>query len=244
MKKTKTPKANSKITDSTFLDKNGKITKVSDIVSENDCWFVERENRWAMAHRAVKKIADVAGISKTYDVKESENVTPSFRNELEHIVRVTIHCLAKKHKKGCVHNELEKSITMTGESNRVNTPVLGRGYLRKMAEKRAYDLAVLEHLNLHTTTFSEEESEAMLGRRVDDVQSISIMSTDLELMREDINSILLCNTSQELSDLTQSIEKNKADKKYNPIQIAFLEKIYNNKLSDFKVDTPTESTLF
>lgn len=240
MAKPKAPTVDQKITDATFLDKDGKLTKLTNVISQNDCWFVERENRHALAHRAIKKIADVAGISKSYDVEESPNVIPSYRNELEHIVRVTIKCLAKKNKKGCVHNSLEKTITVTGEANRINTPVLGRGYLRKMAEKRAYDLAVLEHLNLHTTTFSEEESETMLGRKVEDVQSVSIMSTDLEFLREDINAILLAKDVKELNNLIVEILKKRDMKRYSPVQFSFIDKMLENRKREF--ETPGEST--
>lgn len=244
MAKVKAPTVDKKITDATFLNKDGKNIKLSDVISQNDCWFVERENRHALAHRAIKKIADVAGISKSYDVQESPTVIPSYRNELEHIVRVTIKCLAKKHKKGCVHNELEKTMTVTGEANRINTPVLGRGYLRKMAEKRAYDLAVLEHLNLHTTTFSEEESETMLGRKIDDVQSVSIMSTDLEFLREDINAILLSKDTKELNDVIVEVLKKRDMKRYSPVQFSFLDKMIENKKNEFTRPGETKESLF
>jgi len=216
------------ITDVEFLDVNGVSVKLRDVVTEKDCWYVDKEKRWVLTHRAIQKVADTAGISKTYDVVESENVMPSYKNELEHIVRVTIHCLAKQKGTGCVHDKLERHITVTGEANRLNTPIRGRGYLRKMAEKRAFDIAVLEHLGIYDTTFSEDESETMTGQ-ASMSNAIQLSNVDIELLKTEINSIISVETVPELKKLVAGIKKNKS--KYTPDQIVFIEHLEKDRIS-------------
>jgi hypothetical protein len=218
-----------KETTSTFLNSDGKNTKVTDIVSETDCWYVKKEKRFALTHRAILKIAAAAGISKTYDVEESPNIQPSHKNEMEHIVRVTIKCNAKKkgQRDGCVHDKYENTLTVTGEANKVNAPVLGRGYLRKMAEKRAYDIAVLEHLGLYETTFSEEESDKLAGKK--NKTDIEISNVEIEALSEEINLLVLCDTSTKLASTEKLILKNATEKKYSEQQVLFLKSIIDDR---------------
>ena len=144
--------------ETTFLDKTGKVIKLVDVIDKKtDCWLAQDKKVWILTHAAVEKIAQIAGISLNFDVSESPNISPTYQNELEHIVRITIHCHAGK-TPGCMHSN-ENTFTVTGESNRISVPHRGRGYLRKMAEKRGFDIAVLKHLGLHTMIFSEEEAE-------------------------------------------------------------------------------------
>lgn len=210
-----------------FLDKDGNATKISDLITKEDCWFLKKSNAWILTHRAIKTIATAAGISKNFEVVESTNISPTYQNELEHIVRVTIHCNAKKQNIGCVHSD-ERDLTVTGESNRVNTPHRGRGYLRKMAEKRAFDIAVLEHLNLYSSVFSEEEAkeyEAKEGREPDLLPG----TKEFEEIATEINAIL---NSPEQSDLKKVAKKLKAGikiNKYNEKQIKYLKDLYKQE---------------
>lgn len=217
----------STLTESTFVNRTGQLMKIADAVTEKECWYVEKEKRWVLAHKAIQKIAALAGISSNYAVDESPLIQPNYKNELEHIVRVTIKCLAKpkKGRKGCIHNEDENFLTVTGEANKLNTPVRGRGYLRKMAEKRAYDIAVLEHLGLYDTTFSEEESETMLGKSPASYQSVEISNVDLEQLTEEINMLVACDTKAKLADATAIVNAKKKEKKYSEEQSRFLDQL-------------------
>ena len=220
-----TKEKNSTITDATFLSRSGSVINVKDVVTEKECWYVEKEHRYVLAHRAIQKIAALAGISKNYEVTESPLIQPSYKNELEHIVRVTIHCTAKVkgQKKGCCHDPIEHELTVTGEANKTNTPVRGRGYLRKMAEKRAFDIAVLEHIGLYDTTFSEEESETMIGNSPGAFQNAQISNVELEALKEEINALVASDTADKLEVAKKSIdEKNKA-KKFNDNQFKYLQ---------------------
>lgn len=226
-------KTSSKLTEATFLDKLGHKIKVADVVTQDECWYVEKEKRWVLSHRAIQKIAAIAGISNNYDVEESPTIQPTYKNELEHIVRVTIKCLTKRRGRGtsgCIHNALENTLTVTGEANKLNTPVRGRGYLRKMAEKRAYDVAVLEHLGLYDTTFSEEESAAITDKSFQSVGTIDISNVELEALNEEINMLVDCDSHDKFNKAIATIEAKKQTRAYNDTQLAFLENLKNDRL--------------
>lgn len=220
---------NSTITEAAFLTKNGSTVKVKDTVTQDECWYLEKERKYVLSHRAVQKIAAAAGISKSYDVEESA-IIPDYKNGMEHIVRVTIKCNAKHatDSECCIHGE-EKTLTVTGEANRQNTSVRGVGYLRKMAEKRAYDIAVLEHLGLYTTIFSEEESEGFRHEPVEYKQSVSILNTDIEHVRAEINELLKAKTDDELSAAWKIVETKQASQEITKNQKDFLMNVYDKQ---------------
>ena len=219
--------------DSSFLNKVGDSVKVADFVSEEDCWFLKRgTNKWVLTHSAIKTIANAAGISKNYDVEESPNISPDYKNELEHIVRVTIRCKAKikSTSTSCVHSD-EDTLTVTGEANRVNTPHRGRGYLRKMAEKRAFDIAVLEHLELYTAIFSEEESEDFERDTSKRKKEATLLpgSKEFQFIATEVNSILNSTTKKELAKAAALIKKGIKTEKYSVVQVIFLRELYGKE---------------
>ena len=226
-------KTNTTITDAVFLDSSGKKVQVKDVVSEKECWYVEKEKRWALSHRAIQKLANEAGISKNYEVFESETIQPNYKNELEHIVRVKIKCLAKKKKKGCVHDHFENFLIVTGEANRLNTPKMGRGYLRKMAEKRAYDIAVLQHIGIYDTTFSEEESETMTKGEKTDGQSVELSNVDLEAVKDQANRIVSCKSLGQLKKEVEKIKKEQKTLGFTEVQMNFLDHLSKQKVDQF-----------
>ena len=218
------------ITEASFLDKTGKSIKVKDIISAEDCWET-KEGNLVLSHRAMKKIAAVAGISKSYKVEES-SIHPDYKNGMEHIVRVTIRCNTKpadlSYVDACIHCE-ENTLTVTGEANRENTSQRGKDYLRKMAEKRAYDIAVLEHLGLHSTLFSEDESETFKREPVAQEQSINILNTDIENVRTEINEMLKAKTSEELSAAWKTVEEKQQNQLITQVQKIFLISVYEKQ---------------
>ena len=228
IKQKKTKQKNSLITAS-FLDKKGKKVNISKILTKDDCWFLKKANSWILTHKAIKKIANLAGISKNYEVEESKNIVPAYTNHQEHIVRVTIHCNAKKDKKGsCVHSD-ENFLIVTGEANNKNTPNnRGRGYLRKMAEKRAYDIAVLEHLELYSSVFSEEES-IDFEQKKERATSLVPGSQEFERITTEINAILNTKTLADLKRVARKIKKGIKESKYTDKQINYLRELHKKE---------------
>ena len=212
--------------DKTFLDKTGKRLKLNDIVTQEECWLLRREKKWILTHSAIKKIAILAGISPNFKVEESKNITPSYSNELEHVVRVTITCTAiKKNKQGCVHGP-ETELTITGEANRMSTPNRGRGYLRKMAEKRAFDIAVLEHLGLYSSIYSEEEAEKFEQKKEPNIMPCT---PEFEAITTELNAILAAKTTIQLKKIAKKIKAGVKIKKYSIKQTEYLRTIYANE---------------
>ena len=212
--------------DKTFLDKTGKRLKLNDIVTQEECWLLRREKKWILTHSAIKKIAILAGISPNFKVEESKNITPSYSNELEHVVRVTITCTAiKKNKQGCVHGP-ETELTITGEANRMSTPNRGRGYLRKMAEKRAFDIAVLEHLHLYSSVFSEEEADSFIQKKEPNIMPCT---PEFEAIVKELNAILAAKTTVQLKKVAKKIKAGKLINKYSDKQIEYLRTLYANE---------------
>jgi len=227
-KEKKVKEIKEKLAASTFLDKEGNVVKVSDIINEDQCWFLAKAGKYILTHDAIKTIARKAGISMNFGVEESATIVPDYRNELEHIVRVTIHCNAKEGKDGgCVHNE-EREITITGEANVKSAPNRGRAYLRKMAEKRAFDIAVLEHLNLYTSIFSEEESPDFEDSN--SKETVLMPGTkEFEAIVKEINAILKASSLERLKVIGSKI-KVLADKdKYSEQQLKYLKDLYQRE---------------
>lgn len=210
----------------TFLDKTGKRIKLNDVVTQEECWYLRREKKHILTHAAIKKIASMAGISPNYKVEESKTITPTYSNELEHIVRVTITCTAiKKNKKGCVHGP-ETELTVTGEANRISTPTRGRGYLRKMSEKRGYDIAVLEHLGLYSSVYSEEEANKFEQKKE---PRIMPCTPEFEAIVTELNAILAAKTTVQLKKIAKKIKAGTKINKYSDMQIIYLREIYNSE---------------
>ena len=213
--------------DSSFVDKAGNKIQIKKVIDKDDCWFLARENKWVLTHRAIKRIAKLAGISSNYEVKESE-IKPNYKNEMEHVVRVTIKCTAKKTKNAtsCIHSD-EPELTVTGESNMYNTPNRGRGYLRKMAEKRAFDIAVLEHLDLYSAIFSEEEAETF--EKKDKEPDIMPGTKEFEMMTDEINLILNAKTMAELKKVATKIKAFIKQGKYTDVQKKYLKELFQKQ---------------
>lgn len=216
------------MSEAVFLGKTGNTVKVKDIITSDDCWAT-KEGNLILSHKAVQKIAAAGGISKTYDVHESD-IHPDYKNGLEHIVRVTIKCNAKTEVKGaCVHDD-ENTLTVTGEANRENTSNRGKGYLRKMAEKRAYDIAILEHLGLYSTLFSEDESESFSKEpREQQEGAVILMNTDLEATKTEVNVILKAKTDDELAAAWKEVDTKHKATPFSRAQMHFLADVYDKQ---------------
>lgn len=227
MKKKTDETKNEFLINASFKNKEGKMTNVKDIIGKDSCWYLNKASSWILTHNAIKTIANTAGISKNYKVEESQNIIPDYKNELEHIVRVTIECNAKTKEGKCIHSDEDK-LTITGEANRINTPNKGRGYLRKMAEKRAFDIAVLEHLNLYSSVFSEEES-AEFEQKSRREPEIMPGTKEFEEIVNEVNAVLNASTISELKKVSRKIKAGIKIVKYSEKQIKYLRELYQKE---------------
>ena len=219
--------------DLVFLNRIGKETPVKSIIKQEECWPLEKRGQkmkqWILSHAAVMKIATEAGISKNYEVKESDHVIPKPENALLHVVEITIHCSAKvtTNPESCVHDS-QNWLRMTGEASKQNTG-RGKDYLRTMAEKRGYDRAVLRHIGVENV-YSEEEASAFESE--EEKQKVDVLTTEeLEKISTFVNALLNAKTADELKAAGKQIALNKAQ--LNENQIQFLRERYSKKDSKF-----------
>lgn len=220
---------NEELITATFLDKNGKIIKVSDVVGKEDCWKQKGGEKFIITYKALKHIANLAGISKTFEVEESNKIIPDYRNDLEYIVRVTITCKAKSSKKcpdECIHGE--RKMTATGEANRLNCPYRGRDYLRKMAEKRGHMIAILEHLDLYSAIYCEDEAEVFT---IEKEPNILPGMPAFEAIVTEINALINAKDDKELKRIGKKIKAGIKVKKYNNMQLKYLRELYQKELA-------------
>jgi hypothetical protein len=177
----------------------------------------------------VKKLARIAGISKNFEVIESENIVPSYKNELEHIVRIKIKCLSKIADAGgqCMH-DVEDFTIATGEANRTNTSWRGKERLRMMAEKRGYDIAVLEHIGIHSMALSEEESETFAQ---DYDPNTHIYDTDIEATSKEVNAINAALDEEMLDKAAKKIKTKATKGEFTERQLEFLRGIHAKRLA-------------
>jgi hypothetical protein len=211
------------IIEASFLDKNGKSINVKDVIEKEDCW--KAKDKFILTFRAVKHIAEIAGISKNYEIKESEHIIPDYRNELAYIVRVTIKCNAcanKSNPEECIHGE--RALTATGEANRLNTGNRGRTYLRRMAEKRGYVIAVLEHLGLYSAIYCEDEAEAFEKKSE---PRLLPGNKEFESIVKEINAILEAKDVATLKKVGKKIRAGVKIGKYSKLQIEYLRDLFN-----------------
>ena len=234
MKKEKKEKENELI-DSSFTNKFGKTVKVSKVISEKEFWALENKRKgtkiWIISNKGIQKIAEEAGISKNYKVEESENIIPKPENSLLHVVRVTIKCNAKEKimVNGCIHDENDGTLEMTGEASKLNTR-RGGDYLRLMAEKRGYDRAVLRHLGIEGA-YSEEESVDFENDE-DGKKKVDVLEpADLEAIAEHINQITGCKSKEDLKKVGEFIKDSIS--KLNENQLEFLRQQYQKTYSTF-----------
>jgi hypothetical protein len=215
--------------EATFLDKNGKVINIKDVIDKEDCWKQKGGEKFIITYKALKHIANLAGISKNFEIEESDKIIPDYRNDLEYIVRATITCKAKSSKENpeeCVHGE--RKMTATGEANRLNCPYRGRDYLRKMSEKRAHMIAILEHLDLYSSIYCEDEAEAFTIEKEPNLMPGMVAFENIVV---EINALLNAKDDKELKKFGKKIKAGIKVKKYNDMQLKYLRELYQKELA-------------
>ena len=195
-----------------FTLKNGKSTTIQKALSSKDVWQTNgRVKRTILTHDAVKKLADMAGISRAPEY--SVLTQPSAMNNYQYTMQVRI---CSESGKNCV--------TEIGEANRSNLGSKGRGNPANMAQKRAYDRAVLRFLGItgmlseEELTDNEEDNDKMEGLSHEERKSLAPM----------LNQLLLVKNNQEMILFSRQM-KEKA-KTFLPVQLDYMRKMYKKKV--------------
>lgn len=215
--------------DTTFLNANGLPVHIKDILTEKEYWETKKEKMLIISHGGFEKIAKLAGISLDYKVEESQTVQPSYKNELEHIVRITIQCtFAKMLENGLTIHGHPILFTATGTANRVNTSGVGRKYIRLMAEKRGFDIAVKKYLGLTGRIYSEAESSDFDNT---DQTAFYLVpgSAEFEKVSDDITSVITAVDVKSLNAAARVIKKKKQKGEYSFAQENTLKRLYADR---------------
>jgi hypothetical protein len=192
-----------------FLNKEGKGITLDKVLSQEDYWLSRnrRGDSWIISHRGVEKIAKVAGIKPQINTEFELQVSPSYQNAMDREVVARMICEADLPLGKCVHGS-DSQFKSTGEASRLNTGARGGSYMRIMAEKRAYDRGVLQHLELDekVNIYSVEEAEGFEQedkRKPDDEVIVKLSNI--------INEILNTKSKEELNQIAEKIRKQEYD---------------------------------
>ena len=195
-----------------FKMANGKMTTLAKGLKDKDWWQTTgKVKRTILTHNAVKHIADVAGIGK--DPEYTVLTQPSAYNNYQYTMQCKI-CRGKD----CV--------TEIGEANRNNLGIKGRANPANMAQKRAYDRAVLRLLGINGLLSeeelqdNEEEEKPMDELSHDEKKKIAPL----------INKLLLAKTKDNLADFNKEM-KTKANT-LNDVELGYLRKLYKKKVAE------------
>lgn len=198
-----------------FKTSDDRFLKLQDVLKKDDYWQTNgRVKRTILTHDAVKKLADMAGIRK--DVVYTVLTQPDAMNNYQYTIQAAV-CRKKEDAIECV-NEL-------GEANRSNLGSKGRGNPANMAQKRAYDRAVLRLLDITGLLSAEELSDE---ETKDTMEGLS--HEDKKKIAPTVNKLLLAISKDHLIVFNNEM-KTKA-KDFNPEQLDYLRKLYRKKVGE------------
>jgi hypothetical protein len=185
---------------------------LKDFLEEGDWWELKSSKRvvYIVLHEAVKKIANKAGIST--NIKYDILTQPSTTNNYTICMQATI-----TDSKGRITTDL-------GESSRDNLGIRGRSNPMNMAQKRAYDRAVFNHLGI-TGILGEdelpdtEEPKEMDKLTFDEQKSIVPM----------LNELFAATTKPLMSAFNKKMQKEKGG--FSVGQLELLRGVYKKQLA-------------
>ena len=199
----------------TFKNRAGKITSLVSVLRENDFWQTAgKVKRTILTHDAVKKLADLAGVNKLY--KNTILTQPDAYNNYQYTWQVEI-----------VNHKNEHAIGI-GEANRNNLGTKGRSNPANMAEKRAYDRAVLRLLGI-TGLLSEEE---LSDEETENNKMEGLSHEDKKTIAPTVNQLLLAKTKDDFLKFNNWMKLK--IKQFNPEQLDYLRKLYKKRLAEIQ----------
>lgn len=193
---------------------NGECKALKDFLSNDDWWEMKQrgQNRsiYILTHAGVKKISNVAGIST--DVGYTVLINPTHENNYTIAIQARVQ-------------DSNKVTTEIGEANRNNLGTRGKQNPVNMAQKRAFDRAVLTHLGivgfLGEDELPDDDSEKMENLTPDEAKEI----VDL------LNEIFATKTKKELNDFSKKMKELKDS--LLPKQVDVLRNAWYNQMNKF-----------
>lgn len=196
-----------------------RIIKLSSFLKEGDWWEMKTRGvkKNILTHDAVRKIADKANL-RAVDYKVLTQ--PDEHNGYQYTIMCTIE-----------HKTRGRFVEI-GESNRKNLGVRGRRNPANMAQKRAFDRAVLNALGitglLSEEELSDEEQEEVMDKlTMDEQKAIAPL----------INQINLAKTKENLYEFNRRMKKDVTSGKLdnlNDTQLDYLRLLYKKKVGELQ----------
>jgi len=195
-----------------FIDSNGATVELHTFLKEGDWWEKKSKTRRVviLTHDAVKKISKRAGVFITsYTVLTQ----PDCYNNYQYTIQATV-----VDPSGVPHIEI-------GESNRNNLGGKGRNNPANMAQKRAFDRAVLSAVGLVGVLSEDELAEE------DEEHMETLTHEEKKHIAPLINNILLAKNKKDLDAFNMSMRKVSIN--YNSQQLDYLRGLFKKRLAEF-----------
>lgn len=195
----------------TFKNKDNNLVELKSVLIEDDVWVLKKRGSESviLTHNAIQKIADTAGIDKkvTYQIL----IQPSYQNNYQLSMEATIT-------KG------DEVVNEIGEVNRSNLNARGKNNPTNMAQKRAYDRAVLRMLGLQGLL-----SENELTEETDDKQMDNLTIDQQKKIAPIVSKILNAKTNAMLTAVQKEIKL--TVKSYTEEELTHLRGQYKKQLA-------------
>lgn len=191
--------------------KAGKLVTLNSLLKEGDWWQLKKNGTaiYILTHDAVKKLADKAGL-KT-DVEYKVLINPTHENNYQQTWQARVTSNNKDY------------TSEIGEVNRNNLGPRGRNNPSNMAQKRAYDRAVLRHLGI-VGFLGEDELPEETEEKVE-----NLSPDDAKLITPLLNEIFACKTRKELTEFSKKMATLKSE--YQEPQLEVLRIAWSNRLT-------------
>ena len=200
----------------TFKSVAGNPIKLKDFLTESDWWTLKTRSSFVyiVLHDAVKKIAREAGINT--DPEYSIMIPPSVNNNYTTVMQVKI----------C--DSTGKCTTDIGEVSRDNLGSRGRNNPVNMAQKRAFDRAVFNHLGITGLLGEDEIQEDEEKNTMDDFESLP--DEEKKIIAPLLNQIFAAKIKPDLMKFKAEMVKQKVG--LNEAQLSVLRKRWTKKLAE------------
>lgn len=197
-----------------FQKEDGKMIELHKFLGENDWWVSKGSKKLTMlTHGAVQKIADCAGVGT--DVQYTILTQPDAYNNYQYTIQARI-CRG------------EKCVTELGEANRNSLGSRGRNNPANMAQKRAYDRAVLRLLGIRNILSEEELSEE---DNDEDKKVDNLSHEERKKIAPMINDITLAKKLEDLKFFSGKMKKIPAGELNQP-QTDYLRKLWQKRYAE------------
>jgi|GEM_PF-6356115 len=203
-----------------IVSAGGKNVVLRAILSERDTWQTKGRNILTIiTHDGVKKVADIAGISK--NVKYAILTQPSAYNNYQYTMQATV----------CMLKDENNCATEIGEANRSNLGSRGRKNPANMAQKRAYDRAVMRLLDIKGLL---SENELPDEDKTTDNKMENLTHEERKIIAPIINRLVLAKTKEHFIIFNREMKDTVKNNQFSDASLDYVRKLYKKQLAELQ----------